>query len=110
MEDEDEVEIGLTEINEENYALLQSFSPFGESWKAPLLLVKRIRADSLTFSKSGEHLLSYIGSSNKLTGFGIGRERFADMTFVDFIGRLKMSYYKGMKSLDFNVKDFRPSK
>ncbi len=109
-EEEDEVEIGLTEINEENYALLQSFSPFGESWKAPLLLIKRIRTDSLTFSKTGEHLLSYIGNSNKLTGFGFGKERFSDLTFVDFIGKLKMSYYRGMKSLDFNIKDFRPSK
>ena len=110
VEEEDEVEIGLTEINDENYALIQSFSPFGESWKAPTLLIKRIRVDSLTFSKTGEHLLSYLGSNNKLTGFGIGKDRFADLDFVDFIGKLKVSYYRGLKSLDFNVKDFRSSR
>lgn len=110
VEEEDEVEIGLTEINDDNYALIQSFSPFGESWKAPTLLLRRIRVDSLTFSKSGEHILSYIGNNNKITGFGIGKNRFEDLDFVDFIGKLKVSYFKGMKSLDFNVKEFKSSK
>ena len=105
-----EVELGLTEITEENYELIQSFSPFGECWKAPSFLLKHLRTDSFTFSKSGEHLMTYISQNTKITGFGFGRDLFRDYDFVDLVGRLRHSYYRGYKSLEFLVKEIKELK
>ena len=99
------IEIGLTEINEENYDLIRSFSPFGEGWKLPVLLIKRIKTSSLTFSRTGEHLLSYIGNNVRLTGFGISKESLNDYAFIDVIGHLKKSTYRGNTSLEFIIKE-----
>lgn len=99
------VEIGLTEINEENYQLIQSFSPFGEGWKAPLFLLKHIKVDSLTYSKSGEHILSYVGQNVKITGFGFSKDMMSEYRYVDLLGHIKSSVYRGKTSIEFMIKD-----
>lgn len=105
-----EVEIGLTEINEENYNLIQSFAPFGEGWKAPNFLLKHVKTDSLTFSKSGEHILTYIGQNLKITGFGFAKDKVNEYSYVDLIGKMKISYYRGTKSIEFNIRKLIESK
>ena len=105
----EEVEIGLTEINEENYNLIQSFAPFGEGWKAPSFLLKHVKVDSLTFSKSGEHILTYVGTNLKITGFGFSRSKVNEYSYVDLIGKIKISYYRGAKSLEFNIRKLEES-
>lgn len=106
----EEVEIGLTEITDENYELIQSFAPFGEGWKAPTFLVKHVKTDSLTFSKSGEHILTYIGTNLKLTGFGFSKEVVREYSYVDLLGKIKESFYRGNRSLEFNIRKVRESK
>ena len=106
----EEVEIGLTEIIEENYRLIQSFAPFGEGWKAPSFLLKHVKTDSLTFSKSGEHILTYVGTNLKITGFGFAKEAVREHAYVDLVGRVKESFFRGNRSLEFNIKKVRPSK
>ncbi len=104
------VELGLTEINKENYELVNSFAPFGESWKAPTFVVKHIKTDSLTYSKTGEHILTYIGQGVKLTGFGFNKTAMDEYSYIDAIGQLKTSIYRNQVSIDFSIKDVVESK
>ncbi len=104
------IDIGLTEINEENYQLIQSFAPFGEGWKAPLFSLKHIKTDSLTYSKSGEHILTYVGQNVKITGFGFSRDMMSELNYVDMIGYIKSSVYRGRTSIEFVIKDVADSK
>ena len=107
---EEVVELGLTEITRESYELIQSFSPFGEGFKAPLFIIRHIKRDSLTFSKSGEHLLTYVSYGVKITGFGVSKQSLAEYTYVDLVGRIKENVYKGITSLEFFIKDVKKSK
>ncbi len=107
---EETVELGLTEITEENYALIQTFSPFGEGMKAPLFMVRHLKTDSLMFSKSGEHLLTYVGQGVKITGFGISRNSVVEYNYVDLIGKLRENTYRGTTSIELLIKDVKNSK
>ena len=107
--DHHEIVMGLTEINEENYQLINSFAPFGESWKMPSFLIKHIKTDSLMFSRTGEHILTYVGQGVKLTGFGFGKEMVQSYNYIDLIGQLRSSVYRGNRSLDFVIKEIRES-
>ena len=105
----DDIPLGLTEINDENYKIIESFSPFGESWKAPNFMIKHIRSDSLMFSKTGEHILSYVGEGVKLVGFNMPKSKVLEYSFIDLSGRVKKSFYRGRSTLEFNIKDYFPS-
>lgn len=106
----DDISIGLTEIDSENYAIITSFAPFGEGWKAPTFLLKHIKTDSLMYSKSGEHILSYIGQGVKLVGFGFPRKEVGEYAFVDMIGVIKESVYRGQTTIEFHIKEIKESK
>ena len=99
------VPIGITEINEENYNIIQSFSPFGEGWRSPDFALKHIKTDSLMFSKTGEHILSYIGQGVKLVGFGFAKRTVQEFNYVDLIGKIKKATYKGLESIEYSIKE-----
>lgn len=105
--EQDEIPIGLTEICQENYELIQSFSPFGEAWKAPIFLINHIKTDSLMYSKNGEHILSYIGQGVKLVGFNFARKNVSEYKYVDVIGKIKETTYRGQTTLEFNIKEIK---
>lgn len=105
----DDVPIGLAEICKENYDLINSFSPFGEGWKAPQFLLKHIKSDSLMFSKSGEHILSYVGQGVKIVGFGFSKNMMSEYNYVDMIGRIKESVFRGQVTIEFAIKDIKES-
>lgn len=104
------VELGLTEISFENYELVKSFSPFGENWPAPTFEVKRILANSLTYSRDNQHILTYIGRGIKLVGFNQPRDKISLLPYIDVEGRMKASTYKGQTSLEFSIKNIKESK
>lgn len=105
-----DIELGLTEINRENYRIISSFGPFGESWKAPSFIVRHIKTDSLMYSKNGEHILTFIGQGVKLTGFGFSREKMNEYDYIDVIGTMKSTIYRNMESLDFVIKEAMKAK
>ncbi len=105
----DDIPIGLTEVNAENYELIRTFSPFGEGWRAPTFLLKHIKTDSLMYSKNGEHILSYIGQGVKLVGFNFPKREVNEFNYVDFVGQIKESVYRGQVSIEFNIKEVKES-
>ncbi len=99
------VDITLNEISKETYELIKTFGPFGESWKSPLLRIKKIKASSLMYSRNGENIISSIGLNSRIIGFGLSREEMSEYNFVNFTGNIRVSEFNGKKYYEFVVKD-----
>lgn len=98
------MELYLAELNMDNYRLIQTFSPFGECWKAPTFVLKHISTRSLFFSKNREHILTQLGPRSKIVGFNFSMDEVRSSQFVDMEGILRTSTYMGNTSVEFMVK------
>ncbi|HNX15792.1 MAG TPA: DHH family phosphoesterase [Bacilli bacterium] len=105
----EEITMGITEINEDSYRLIQSFSPFGEGWPSPLLSLKRISTSSLFFSRDEKHILTQIGSNTRLTGFNFSRQEIQKYRYIDLLGHLRINVYRGFQNIEFLISHFSES-
>lgn len=108
--EEKTIPLGLTEVTFDNYDLIKSFSPFGENWPSPNFELRRIFTSSLTYSRNLEHILTYIGQGIKLVGFNFPKSEMMKYSYVDMTGRMKTSSYRGLLSLEFDIKSISESK
>ena len=99
------IEISINDVNEENYELIKTFSPFGEEWKAPLLRVNHIKADTLMYSRTQEHIITSISLQARLRGFGFSKEFMSNFKYVDFLGSMKENSYRGVRYIEFVISD-----
>ena len=104
------IDVIFSEINSENLDLINSFAPFGEGWPSPTLRLKRIKTSALTFSKDEKHIITSLGQSLRLVGFGFPKADVLDNPYIDVKGMMKYSYYRGLVSIEFNIKEISPSK
>ena len=102
------IEIAFSEINMENYELINSFSPFGESWPAPLFKIKHIKTSNLLFSKDNKHIVTTLGASLKLVGFNFPKENVLENQFINAIGYLNKGSYRGHTYLEFKIQEIEP--
>lgn len=100
------IDFYLTEITLDNYRLIETFSPFGEGFPRPLLRIKNVYVPSLKFSRNGEHLLTPIGQSSKLTGFNISSSSLQGYKYIDITGNLRTSQYKGFTSIEYLINEY----
>ena len=100
----------INEINFENYALIESFSPFGESWASPLFCLPRIRVQSLMYSRDSQHILTSIGNNSRLTGFRFSKDSLAQYQFIDMVGILRLSTYFNKTTIEFLVNEINETK
>ena len=104
-EEESTIPLYINEINQESYDLVESFSPFGESWPSPRFKLARIRVQSLMYSRDYQHILTSIGNSARLTGFYFSKEQMQNYQFVDMIGTLRTSTYFNKTTIEFLISD-----
>ncbi len=102
------IELGISELSMENYELINSFSPFGENWVAPLFRIRHIKVSGLTYSRDHKHILTNIGVKQKLIYFNVPKEEIAEANFVDAIGYINKKNYKGYVYLEFICKEMIP--
>lgn len=100
------IEINLNEVSEENFKLINSFSPFGESWPSPLLKIRRIKTDTLTYSRDNKHIITSLSFSLRLVGFNCLRSEVSQFDYIDIIGSLHKGEYKGHSYLEFNISKY----
>ena len=103
------IDLYLNELNRDNYDLVQTFSPFGETWPSPRFKLSRIRVASLMFSRDTNHIVTSIGNNAKLVGFNQPKSKVSEYPFVDMIGTLRLSTYYGKISVEFLISDIFPS-
>ena len=99
------IDIAFNELSMENYELIKSFAPFGESFPAPQFKLKRIKVDTLTYSRDQKHILTSIGYSLRLVGFNFAKEEVSKYSYVNLVGSLRKSNYKNMTYLEFMIKE-----
>ena len=104
------IDLGINELNLENYELICSFGPFGESWIAPLFRIRHIRVDSLTYSRDHKHIITSIGNKQKLVYFNYHEDELEGNFYVDAIGTLQRKTFMSNTYLEFGVKEMKPSK
>ena len=101
------LELSLTEVNMDNYKLIQTFSPFGESWKCPEFVIKHISTRNLFFSKNREHILTQLGPRSKIVGFNFPMDEVRSSQFIDIEGIMRTSSYLGVTSVEFLIKKIK---
>lgn len=106
----DSIEIGMSELSLENYELIKSFGPFGESWPAPLFKLRHIKVDTLTFSRDHKHIITSIGNRQKLNYFNYPAQEINSCAYIDVIGSINKKIFQGISYLEFNIKEAFPSK
>ena len=99
------IKISINDINKENYELIKSFSPFGEEFPSPLLLLENIKVNSLRYSKTNEHIMTTIGFGTRIVGFSLSKEYMNKYNFVDLFGSMKYSTFNGYGNVDFVIKN-----
>ena len=109
-EEVDTIPLYINEITLENHELVNSFSPFGECWPAPHFVLPRIRVQSLMYSRDGQHILTSIGNSARLTGFYFSKESLKEYQFVDMVGVLRLSTYCNKTSVEFLINEINETK
>ena len=97
----------FVQLNFDNYELINSFSPFGESWKKPIFNLENIRVGSLRYSRDEKHIITPIGTNSKITGFNISKESLSGLYNVNLVGNLRVSTYKMTKSLEFLISEVK---
>lgn len=104
------IDFGITDLSFDSLELIKSFSPFGEEWKEPKFKIKRIKTSSLTYSKDGKHIVSTIGMSTRLVGFNFSNEYVNKFDFIDIVGKLKVTYFRNQKNLEFSISEIFETK
>ena len=107
--EEESIDLYINEINRESYDLVQSFSPFGETWPSPRFKLSRIRTQSLMYSRDTQHILTSIGTSSRLTGFYFPKEKISEYQYIDTIGTLRLSTYYGKTTVEYLIGEISES-
>ena len=107
--EEETIPMFINDINRENYDLVQSFSPFGETWPSPRFKLSRIRTQSLMYSRDAQHILTSIGQTSRLTGFYFPKEQVSEYPYVDMVGTLRLSTYYTKTTVEFLISNISMS-
>ena len=100
------IDILMSEICFENYELIESFSPFGESWPYPLFRLRHIKVDTLTYSYDHKHIITSLGNKFKIVYFNYPEQFLQNRKFVDLVGSINKKSFKGRDYLEFVCRDF----
>ncbi len=85
----------LEEASEENARLIRSLGPFGEGWRNPLLCLKGVPADSLSFVKDGKYLSMPLPGGSRLFSFRLGIQDFRPGERVALLCRAREERFRG---------------
>lgn len=105
--EEETIDISINDINKENYELIKSFSPFGEGFPAPNLLLNNIKVNALRYSKNNLHIMTNIGFGTRIVGFNFSKDMMSKYSYISAIGNLKYSTFNGYSNIDFVIKNIK---
>ena len=107
-------EITSEDMRIETIEDLKLLEPFGESNKMPIFIYKNLRIDSIRALSEGKHLKLGLKDGNLLIdaiGFYMGHfvDEFLLGDKVDVLGVLEANEFRGVTSIQINLKDIRKS-
>lgn len=106
--------IQLQDISIKDIKDLELLEPFGEGNKMPLFQISNVKISSIRALSEGKHLKMTLKDENKFIdtiGFNLGNlsSEYPIGTKVDVVGNLEINNYKGMETIQINLKDIRHS-
>ncbi|HCC71490.1 MAG TPA: single-stranded-DNA-specific exonuclease RecJ, partial [Bacteroidales bacterium] len=113
------MELDFADINDKFYHMLEQFQPFGPENLAPVFMTKRVYDTGMArvVGSSDEHLKLDLCSESTGTSsipaiaFGLANkfEIIKEGHPVDICYSVEMNEFKGIKNLQLNIRDIRPS-
>ncbi len=106
--------INLNEINKEIIESLKMLEPFGEGNKMPIFIFKNLRIDSIRSLTEGKHIKMTLKDENTVInsiGFNLGylANEYKIGDRIDVAGTIEVNSFKGVESLQINIKDIMKS-
>ncbi len=104
-----DAELALSEVGESLLADLERLEPFGAANPEPVFLARDVAVRSCRIVAEA-HLKLFLGSGDKrLSGiaFGMADRRIAAGDRIDILYRPRISEWRGERSLEIDVRDFR---
>jgi len=108
-EEEDFLEISLTDISKDNYEFIRSLAPFGEGFHLPLFKISNIKVSSLTYTKTQLHILYNLSINQKIIGFNYSKDLLAKYDYINIYGSLTHSIFRNNISYEFHIKRLESS-
>ena len=104
--------IDLKNVTIQDIKDLELLEPFGEGNKMPLFQVSNVKVESTRALSEGKHLKMTLKDEYKYIdsiGFNMGNlsGEYPIGTKIDAVGTLEINSYKGMESIQINLKDIR---
>ncbi len=97
------IDININDINLINCRLIDTFSPFGEDFKAPILKLEHVKTSSLTLSRNKKHIVTNISLNSQIVGFNIDVSNFNEHTFIDLYGTMALHTFYNKISVQFLI-------
>lgn len=97
------IDISIDDINEENYAVLRQFSPFGMGHNQPHLKINTFPVASLKYSKNFAHIYCSLGLKSKIIGYNYPSSMFQKLNTINLIGYFDESTFRGLHSIEYKV-------
>lgn len=109
-----DAQIDHESINDKTVEEIERMAPFGFGNPTPLMLIKNVQFLSpRSIGTKGDHLKAKGKINDKevdIIGFGLSKKYFNDpQTNLDVVGNLEHNIWRGNKSLQLKIKDFRSS-
>lgn len=98
--------INITEndINEENYEIIKSFSPFGKDFEEPNFMIKR-NAATLKLSFNKKSIITYIQNNNRIVCYNCsGDKNLMSNKYLKLFGNITKTTFQGKTYIDFLIK------
>lgn len=109
-----DAQIDYRNINDRTVEEIETMAPFGFGNPSPVMLIKDVQFISpRSIGAKNDHLKAK-GKINNIEidviGFGLSEKFFNNpLTNLDIVGSLEHNVWRGNKSLQLKIKDFRPS-
>ncbi|MCQ2792836.1 MAG: DHH family phosphoesterase [Bacilli bacterium] len=106
-DDKENIEISISDINLENYEIVNSFSPFGMGFNEPTFIVKNLPTKNLKFTADEKHLSTSLTMKTKLLGFNMNQSEVKSHQTIDIIGTFNLNEFKGIKTLEYRIQKYK---
>lgn len=100
------ITINVNDINLSNCLLINSFAPFGEGFKAPILKLENIKTSFLKLSKNQKHIITKTSLTSQIVCFNIDKDLFLNNNYVDLYGTMHLYKYHNVTNVQFLINKY----
>ncbi len=97
------IKISKNDIDENIYAVVTMFAPFGVAFKKPTFLLEDVKIQYLDKSKDQKHIIHTFAPRRKIVIFNYMNKISNLHKSYDLYGQLRASTFKNIRSIDFQV-------